>query len=178
MSDYASHYPNARKIYKQGTRPGVRVAFREIHLNPTRTAQGEVHENAPVCVYDTSGLWTDPAHTLDVEHGLPALRADWIAERADTEVVEGRSYTPLDDGPRQRRERDPFSGLKRETRVASRGGCVTQMYYARRGVITPEMEYVAIRENLGAHNTSGSRNHLCSLSACGARPGYRGVRGG
>jgi phosphomethylpyrimidine synthase len=152
--------PNSRKIYIEGKQTGVRVPFREIALNPTRNFNGQIEENAAARVYDTSGPWDDPALRCDVRDGLPALRRDWIIARGDTEEYTGREVKPEDNGyltagaeeyakAKERGRLEPFPGLRRAPLRALRGRCVTQMHYARRGIITPEMEFIAIRENLG-----------------------------
>lgn len=140
-------FPNSRKIYVQGSRPDILVPMREISLTPTETDEG-VEENAPVFVYDTSGPYSDPSVTIDVRKGLGDVRSAWIVERDDTEVLSG-----LSSGFSQERLNDPelskmrFTSI-RNPRRAKTGKNVTQMHYARQGIITPEMEYVAIRENL------------------------------
>ncbi|MQA94896.1 MAG: phosphomethylpyrimidine synthase ThiC [Streptosporangiales bacterium] len=133
MSNTAS-----RKTFLHGTRPDLRVPMREVPL----TSGGSV------VLYDTSGPYTDPAHTTDVRRGLPALRAGWIAERGDTATYEGRTVRAEDDG---RRSTDPLrDGAAFPARHPRRatGGAVTQRAYARRGEITPEMEFVALREGV------------------------------
>ena len=147
--DYAEAYPNSRKIYVGGSRPDIQVAMREIRLSATQKADGSVEENAPVQVYDTSGPATDPRVEIDLEKGLPKLRADWIDEREDTEWVAARGYQPGDDGKGADFKRIPFGDADQKVRQAKAGENVTQMHYARAGIITPEMEYIAIRENLG-----------------------------
>jgi phosphomethylpyrimidine synthase len=140
----------------------VRVPFREIALNPTRTFTGQVEQNAPVRVYDTSGPWgdEDAGGRCDVRDGLPALRRDWIVARGDVEEYRGRDVKPEDDGyltegaqqfakAKDKGRLELFPGLRRAPLRAKRGSRVTQMHYARRGIITPEMEFIAIRENLG-----------------------------
>jgi len=135
---YESHFPDSNKVYVTGAREGVRVPFREVTLTA-----GSGDESC-MRMYDTSGPWTDASLHLDVREGLPALRREWIDARKDTECYEGR------DGHYDRDGRPvPFPGLARSRRRALRGANVTQMHYARRGIVTPEMEYVAIRENLG-----------------------------
>ena len=139
-------YPASRRIYVEGSRPDLRVALREILQSPTQGRSGAEH-NPPIPVYDTSGPYTDPAVEIDLTRGLAPLRADWIGERADTAVLEGPSSeygrTRLAD-PALRHLR--FEHLRLPRRAKS-GAIVTQMHYARRGIVTPEMEYVAIREN-------------------------------
>jgi phosphomethylpyrimidine synthase len=134
--------PNSRKVYVTGSRPDLRVPMREISQTPT---EGEA--NPPIYVYDCSGPYTDPAARIDIRAGLPALRAGWIAERKDTDELPGLSS----DYGRAREADAELAGLrfdlKRKPLRARPGANVTQMHYARRGIITPEMEYVAIREN-------------------------------
>ena len=139
--------PNSRKIHVSGSRPDIRVPMREISQADTPTQFGG-ETNPPIYVYDTSGPYTDPQAHIDIRSGLPALRATWIAERDDTQLLPGLSS---DYG--RAREADPKLAdlrfnLTRQPRRAKPGLNVTQMHYARRGIITPEMEYVAIRENL------------------------------
>jgi len=136
----------SRKAYVQGSRPDLRVPVREILLTPL---DGE--EPAAVRVYDCSGPYTDANARIDVRAGLPALRDAWIRERGDVEEYEGREVQPVDDGarrPEHLQNLARFPGLQRRPLRAARGGAVTQMHYAKRGVITPEMEFVALRENV------------------------------
>ena len=152
--------PNSRRVYVDGTQTGVRVPFREISQNPTRNFDNTLELNAAVRVYDTSGPWGDPEQHCDVREGLPARRRDWILERGDTEEYVGRDLTPIDDGylsfeaaatarQREKGRLEDFPALQRTPLRAKRGRCVTQLHYARKGLITPEMEFIAIRENLG-----------------------------
>ena len=152
--------PNSQRIYIEGKQPGVRVPFREIRQSPTRNLRNELEPNPSVRVYDTSGPWGDPTQTCDVRNGLPELRRDWIQARGDTEEYEGRTVEPIDDGyltfaaATQAREKEKgrleeFPSLTRKPLRAKAGKCVTQLHYARRGLVTPEMEFIAIRENLG-----------------------------
>ncbi len=139
--------PNSRKIYVTGSRPDLRVPMREISQADTPSAFGG-EKNPPIYVYDCSGPYTDPQVKIDIRSGLEAVRTDWIEERQDTEVLPGPS-----SGFGQTRLRDPKLtelrfNLQRAPRRAKAGHNVSQMHYARRGLITPEMEYVAIRENL------------------------------
>ncbi|MDO8348165.1 MAG: phosphomethylpyrimidine synthase ThiC [Rugosibacter sp.] len=134
--------PNSRKIYVTGSRPDIRVPMREIAQSPTGDAP-----NPSLTVYDCSGPYTDPAVAIDIRKGLPPLRAHWIAERNDTIELAG-----LSSGYSQQRLADAeLAGLRfdlaRRPRVAEAGRNVTQMHYARQGIITPEMEFIAIREN-------------------------------
>src|SRR5256714_14249115 len=159
-----SQLPNSRRIYINGKQPGVRVPFREIDQNPTRNFKNELEENPPVRVYDTSGPYGDPSLRTDVREGVPQLRREWIVGRGDVEEYEGRSIQPIDDGyltfdaANQARVKEKAKGLNRledfpalaRTPLRGKqGACVTQMHYARQGIITPEMEFIAIRENLG-----------------------------
>jgi phosphomethylpyrimidine synthase len=138
----------------------LRVPFREIKLNPSKNLKGELEENPDVRVYDTSGVWSDPQVNCDVREGLPSIRRDWILARQDVEEYEGRTVLPQDNGyltkgaeeiarVKSNGKLEEFPGLKRAPLRARAGKIVTQMHYAKRGIITPEMEYVAIRENLG-----------------------------
>ncbi|KPQ26568.1 phosphomethylpyrimidine synthase ThiC [Halomonas sp. HL-93] len=138
--------PGSRKVYVEGSRPDIRVPFREISLSPTKTT-GIDEENPPLLVYDTSGPYTDPEANNDLRKGLPALRRAWIEERDDTEFLTG----PTSEYG-NRRANDPTLAqlrfdLTRTPRRAKPGKNVTQLYYARQGIITPEMEFIAIREN-------------------------------
>jgi phosphomethylpyrimidine synthase len=139
-------FPNSRKVYIRGSRPDMRVPMREISLSPTPSRQG-VEENAPVLVYDTSGAYSDPDTTIDLQKGLPTLRDAWIDERGDTESLADLSSQygrARRDDARLRHLR--FEHLRRPRR-AKAGNNVTQMHYARAGIVTPEMEFIAIREN-------------------------------
>ena len=138
--------PGSRKIHVAGSRPDLRVAMREIVQSPTPTLFGG-EDNPPITVYDTSGPYTDPDARIDLAAGLPALRAAWIGERGDTCELAGPS-----SAFGRAREADPRLdavrfGRRMPPRRALSGANVTQMHYARRGIVTPEMEYVAIREN-------------------------------
>jgi len=135
---YESHFPNSSKVYANGAHDGVRVPFREVTLGSANESERRMW------LYDTSGPWTDTAASLNVREGLPSVRGAWIDSRADTETYEGRDGHYAADG-----RPVPFPGLSRERRRAAGASNVTQMHYARRGIVTPEMEYVAIRENLG-----------------------------
>ncbi|MGO3889476.1 MAG: phosphomethylpyrimidine synthase ThiC [Paenalcaligenes sp.] len=139
--------PCSRKIYQVGSRPDIRVPFREITQADTPTMLGG-EKNPPLTIYDTSGPYTDPSVRIDLRDGLPSVRHAWIEERGDTIMLPGVSS----DYGRQRQEdpslADMRFNLTRQPRRAKEGANVTQMHYARRGIITPEMEFVAIRENL------------------------------
>lgn len=139
--------PNSRKVYVTGSRPDIRVAMREISLSDTPVSFGE-EKNPPIYVYDTSGPYTDPDAKIDIRSGLEPIRSAWISERNDTEELPGPTSQYG-----QARLNDPELAelrfnLKRKPRRAKKGANITQMHYARKGIITPEMEYVAIRENM------------------------------
>ncbi|MCT6817885.1 MAG: phosphomethylpyrimidine synthase ThiC, partial [Lysinibacillus fusiformis] len=146
-----SNFEGSKKVYVEGSRPDILVPMREIALSPTTGSFGD-EENAPIRVYDTSGPYTDPAFRVDITKGLPALRSTWIQERGDVEEYGGRTIKPEDNG--FRRADDPrihenvFPELVRKPLRAKKDGNVTQLHYARKGIITPEMEFVAIRENM------------------------------
>ncbi|HLG12969.1 MAG TPA: phosphomethylpyrimidine synthase ThiC [Blastocatellia bacterium] len=158
LSSGSLQFPNSKRIYIEAA--GLRVPFREVRLNVTRGVNGSVEENPPVRLYDTTGPWGDPARQCSVHDGLPALRREWIIARGDVEEYEGRDVLPQDDGyltegareyalTKDKARLDPFPGARRLPLRAKRGRAVTQMHYARRGIVTPEMEFIAIRENLG-----------------------------
>jgi phosphomethylpyrimidine synthase len=134
--------PGSRKVYQQGTlHPCVNVPFREIAIHPSA---GE----PPLTLYDSSGPYTDPTVKIDIEKGLARPREQWVLARGDVEVVEARAVKPEDNGNARGRHLAPEFKSDRPVLRAKSGQCVTQLEYARRGIITPEMEYVAIRENL------------------------------
>jgi phosphomethylpyrimidine synthase len=139
-------YPASEKIYVQGSRPDIRVPMRKITLSDTPVQFG-AEKNPPLYVYDTSGVYTDPEIEVDLKKGLSAIRAAWIEERNDTEDLPG----PSSEFGRQRLEDPETADLRfehiRKPRRAKAGANVTQMHYARQGIITPEMEFIAIREN-------------------------------
>ena len=139
--------PQSRKIYQIGSRPDIRVPFREISQDDTPTSFGG-EKNPPLTVYDCSGPYTDPAVKIDIRKGLPELRRAWIEERGDTELLSG----PTSEYGKQRLTDPKLTAmrfdLRRHPRRAKAGANVSQMHYARRGIVTPEMEFVAIRENL------------------------------
>ncbi|WP_020617544.1 phosphomethylpyrimidine synthase ThiC [Paenibacillus daejeonensis] len=145
--------PGSRKRYVQGSRDDLRVPVREIELSPTQRDDEEI-PNAPLLVYDASGPYTDPEHEVDVRVGLPDVRSGWVGEREDTEMYVGRSVLPQDNGYASEsgvRERgaEVFPGAaSRQPRRATAGRNVTQLHYARAGIVTPEMEYAAIREGM------------------------------
>ena len=138
-------FKNSKKIYVEGNN-NIKVPFREISLSDTASQFG-AEKNNPVIVYDTSGPYTDPSYEIDIRNGLPALRSQWILEREDVKELNG----PTSDFGKER-QRDPELekmrfNLKRKPLKAKPGQNVSQMHYAKKGIITPEMEYIAIREN-------------------------------
>ena len=146
-------FANSRKVYIQGSRPDIQVPFREISLSDTPSAFG-AEKNPPVMVYDTSGPYTDPKINIDRRSGLPALRAKWIAERGDTEQLAGpTSSYGLDRLHDSALDNMRFNLVRKPLR-AKAGKNVSQMHYARQGIITPEMEFIAIRENQRRENMS------------------------
>jgi len=140
-------YPNSYKVYVQGSRPDIQVPMREIHQADTPTSFG-AEKNPPITVYDSSGLYSDPDAEIDLLQGLPDVRSAWIEERGDTEFLDG----PSSAYGHQRATEPKLAGLRfqhiSKPRRAKSGMNVSQMHYARAGIITPEMEFVAIRENL------------------------------
>jgi phosphomethylpyrimidine synthase len=160
-------FPNSQKIQVEASGSKVRVAMREIAQAPTRDFQGQITQNPPLRVYDTSGPYTDPTAKIDIREGLKPIRAEWIEQRGDTETYTGREVQPRDNGyltaghaefASQRETKgqlQPFPGLKRAPRRTVEGGNVSQMHYARKGIITPEMEYIAVRETLGRQHSAG-----------------------
>jgi len=159
-----SPFPASRKVYVPGSRSDLRVPWREIALTPTG-ASGTEEENPAsspsrtgkgpgdrcLLVYDTSGPYTDAEAVTDISHGLPALRRAWILERGDVEEYQGRHIQPVDDGLKPndpRANREVFPGLDRRPLRARPGRAVTQLHYARQGIITPEMEFIALRERV------------------------------
>ncbi len=138
--------PNSRKVYIEGSRPDIRVPMREISQSDTPAGMGH-EKNPPIFVYDTSGPYTDPTVKIDIRSGLAPLRQQWIEERNDTELMSG----PSSDYGRERLADPKLASLRfnlhRQPRRAKAGMNVSQMHYARKGIITPEMEYIAIREN-------------------------------
>src|SRR5260221_10243545 len=141
-------FPDSRKVHVTGSRPDIRVPMREITLASTPGRNGDL-ANAPVRVYDTSGPYTEAG--VDVRLGLPAVRHAWVVARRDVEEYEGRRVEPRDNGLKPNDPRanlEVFPGSRRAPLRAQAGRTVTQMHYARAGVVTPEMEFVALREGL------------------------------
>ncbi|GLR12088.1 phosphomethylpyrimidine synthase [Chitinimonas prasina] len=161
-------FPASRKVYVEGSRPDIRVPMREISQTDTPTSFGG-EKNPPIYVYDTSGPYTDPAVQIDVRRGLSPLRAQWIAERNDTEQLDGMSS----DYGRSREADHSLDELRfeltRKPLRARAGSNVSQMHYARRGIITPEMEYIALREDLKR------KDYIESLRQAGGKLGDRMV---
>ena len=170
--------PRSRRVYVQGKlHPEVQVPMREVDLSPTKSLSGAEEINQPVRIYDCSGPWGDPAVHSDVEQGLAPLRENWIKGRGDVEEYSGRTHKPEDDGYlserhvehaaiKDRGQYRVFPGLRRKA-LRAKGHPVTQLWYARQGIVTPEMEFIAIRENLGreqamelTENKQGARNVL------------------
>jgi phosphomethylpyrimidine synthase len=172
--------PNSKKVYVSGKiHKDVRVPLREISVSPTKSFNGKIEPNEPVRVYDCSGPWGDETFEGDVRQGLPALRRDWILARGDVAEYAGREIKPEDNGyltrgheqyassAEKKNRLEHFPGLKRRPLRASKDHSVSQLWYARQGVITPEMEFIAIRENMGreaamelVENKNGARNVL------------------
>lgn len=156
--------PASSRIYKKGKiHSFLRVPMREIHLSPTTGFDGTVKPNEPINVYDCSGPWGDPDFKGDASKGLPPLRLDWILQRGDVTTYEGRNIQPMDNGYLSEKHANYASHAERNRLVnfpglntkkplplkASQDHPVTQLWYARQGIITPEMEFIAIRENQG-----------------------------
>ncbi|PYL28181.1 MAG: phosphomethylpyrimidine synthase [Verrucomicrobia bacterium] len=178
MGSTNGQLPNSQKVYGSGKiHPDIRVPFREIALVPTKSMSGEIEVNEPVRVYDTSGPWGDPDFHGAVTQGLPPLRAKWVRDRGGVEEYEGREIQPIDDGwlseahakhanrkrptlnppshkatDGQAVQRPTFNGDGAPSRrkvLRAKSHPVTQLWYARQGIITPEMEFIALRENMG-----------------------------
>src|SRR5262249_59701863 len=153
--------PNSKKVYVAGKiYPDIRVRFGEIPLGPTKWLNGEIEVNEPVRVYDTNGPWGDnsasPARTvtLDPVQGLPPLRREWILKRGDVEEIEGRKVQPIDDGflsekhavSRNGDGNASFNRANRKT-LRAKSHPVTQLYYATKALITPQMQFIPLPEN-------------------------------
>jgi phosphomethylpyrimidine synthase len=139
-------FPASKKIYVPGQLHDIKVAMREISLAPTKLANGKTEDNAPVTVYDTSGPYTDPNVIIDVKKGLPRLREQWIRDRNDVEELKEESSKYAKERKNNATPGLHFEHIKKPLR-AKTGSNVTQLHYAKKGIITPEMEYIAIREN-------------------------------
>ena len=144
--DALKPFANSKKVYIQGSTPDIQVPFREISISDTPSEFG-AEVNAPVLVYDTSGPYTDPKYDINIQDGLPPLKTKWIEDRKDTEILDG----PTSVYGQQRKEDPELEKMRfnllRKPRRAKPGKNVSQMHYAKKGIITPEMEYIAIREN-------------------------------
>ncbi|WP_336775843.1 phosphomethylpyrimidine synthase ThiC [Paenibacillus sp. MMO-58] len=145
--------PGSRKTYVRGSMEDIRVPMREIVLSDSRGKDGQPQQNEPVRVYDSSGPYTDESYEADVRKGLPILRGGWINERSDTEAYDGRIVRPEDNGfadEERAKEKgaEIFPGLNHRPLQAKSGRNVTQLHYARKGIVTPEMEFIAIREGV------------------------------
>jgi phosphomethylpyrimidine synthase len=171
--------PASKKVYVAGVlHPEIRVPMREIEVSDTKSYTGAIEKNAPVRVYDCSGPWGDPAFTGTSDEGLPALRREWILKRGDVEEYDGRAVKPMDNGYLSGKHAEfasvaeknrlvEFPGLlgqRRKPLRAKAGKCVTQLQYARAGIITPEMEFIAIRENMGRKQMADGRSKMGDLA--------------
>ncbi|HVA98467.1 MAG TPA: phosphomethylpyrimidine synthase ThiC, partial [Bacteroidia bacterium] len=145
-------FPNSKKIVVEGKVHQIKVAMREISLSDTKLSNGKIEHNFPVTIYDTSGAYTDPNYQIDIKKGLPRLREKWILDRNDVEQLTSVSS----DFGKQRKDDTALDNLRfehiRNPFRAKKGANVSQMYYAKKGIITAEMEYIAIRENLQIEN--------------------------
>ena len=158
LKDACRPFPASQKIYISGSRDDIQVGMREVSLSDSSGRFGD-GKNEAVRIYDTSGPYTDDEPLHDLEHGLPSLRLQWILEREDSEVLNGKTS----EYARNRNQDIRFDSLRfnvaKSPRKALKGKNVTQMHYARKGIITPEMEYTAIRENLG-RTAAGIDSHI------------------
>ncbi|NIK76916.1 phosphomethylpyrimidine synthase [Paenibacillus castaneae] len=153
MSIIMTPLPGSRKVYVTGSKESIRVPMREIALEGSKGRNGEEQPNEPIRVYDASGPYTDEGYDWDVRRGLPAFRSEWINERGDVEHYDGREIKPEDNGfmtedNMKQRGAERFPGLTRQPLRAKSGRNVTQLHYARKGIITSEMEFIAIREGM------------------------------
>ncbi|MEB3864563.1 MULTISPECIES: phosphomethylpyrimidine synthase ThiC [Acinetobacter] len=150
--------PASKKVYIEGSRPDIQVPMREISLTDTPTGLGGEH-NPPIMVYDTSGVYTDPNVQIDLDKGLPSVRQNWIEERNDTDVLSGLTSTFGQERLKDIRTADIRFAHIQNPRRAKAGKNVSQMHYAKQGIITPEMEYIAIRENQRQREGVDTRQH-------------------
>ncbi|HEY5932123.1 MAG TPA: phosphomethylpyrimidine synthase ThiC, partial [Nitrospira sp.] len=165
-------FPASRKMYVDGVQPGVRVPMREISLTPTKETNGTKSQNASVIVYDTSGPYTDPSAAIDVRKGLDPLRRPWVLSRQDVEELPEvtSAYGRL-------RAEDPklgelrFQHIRKPLRAKS-GRNVTQLHYARKGIVTPEMEFIAIRENQSRQTESDAASQNGHGGGVKQHPGF------
>lgn len=153
--------PASKKVYIQGSRPDIAVPFREISLTdtPTGLAQGGLEKNEPILVYDTSGVYTDPNVQIDLNKGLPHVRQNWILERDDSEELSGLTSQFGRERLKDIRTQNIRFAHISKPRQAKLGKNITQMHYAKQGIITPEMEYIAIRENQRQREGIDMRQH-------------------
>lgn len=153
--------PASKKVYVQGSRPDIAVPFREISLTdtPTGLAQGGLEKNEPILVYDTSGVYTDPSVQIDLNKGLPHVRQNWILERDDSEELSGLTSQFGRERLKDIRTQNIRFAHISKPRRAKLGKNITQMHYAKQGIITPEMEYIAIRENQRQREGIDMRQH-------------------
>ena len=176
--EVSTEFKNSRRVYIENKDKSVKVPMREISLSPTNKTDGTIEVNDPVRVYDTSGPWGDQDFLGNYSEGLPRMRSSWISDRQDTEEVDGREVTPSDNGylsdvhdrkvSEQTNDLPDFDRTKTTTLKAKSGSIVTQLQYAREGIITPEMEFIAIRENMKLQefrgelemNSASDRNDL------------------
>lgn len=149
--------PGSRKVYVNAGGGSLRVPMREIALSPTNTSDGNTRDNAPFLVYDTSGPYSDAEANIDIRRGLPRLREEWIAARADTETL----CAPSSEYRRKAEQNGGRAMFPQRPapRRAKHGECVTQMHYARRGIVTPEMEFIAARENQKQQRRANGNGH-------------------
>ena len=160
-----TEFTNSERIYVGNDNGSINVPMREIKLSPTKKTDGTIEENEPVRVYDTSGPWGDKNFQGDYSEGLPKLRMTWIEERDDAEKILGREIKPTDNGylseihdrkvSEQKNELPDFDRTDYQVLKAKQGSVVTQLQYARQGIITPEMEFIAIRENTRLQKING-----------------------
>jgi phosphomethylpyrimidine synthase len=155
MAIMTTPLPGSRKVYVTGSKESIRVPMREIALEASSGRNGEELPNEPIRVYDASGPYTDESFETDVRRGLPTFRSEWINERGDVEHYDGREIKPEDNGfltedKEKQRGAERFPGLVRQPLRAKAGQNVTQLHYARKGIVTSEMEYIAIREGMDA----------------------------
>ncbi len=178
-TEVSTEFKNSKRIYVENNNGTVKVPMREIKLSPTNKPDGVMEQNEPLRVYDTSGPWGDKNFNGDYGQGLPRLRKAWIESREDTEEILGREIKPADNGylsdvhdrkiSDHKNELPDFDRTDLRVLRAKKGSTVTQLEYARRGIITPEMEFIAIRENTRLQEISGNldvspeedRNTLC-----------------
>ena len=163
--EVSTEFKNSRRVYIENKDKSVKVPMREISLSPTNKTDGTIEVNDPVRVYDTSGPWGDQDFLGSYSEGLPKMRSSWISDRQDTEEVDGREVTPSDNGylsdvhdrkvSEQTNDLPDFDRTKTTTLKAKSGSIVTQLQYAREGIITPEMEFIAIRENMKLQECRG-----------------------